>query len=484
MALREQLARWAADRMAFRKEAVLLEDGRPFGAVMEPWQAEDFAALDSGQYRHVYLERPRGHSKTGDIGTEAVTELILGPPRQQLYTVAADEDQARLLYEDVIGKFQRSPVLRGSVKSTAKELIVKATGSRLKVLASDAPTAYGLRPDWIAVDELAEWRRRELWDSLWSATGKRPRCRVLVISSAGWDQTSIAWEVRKIAETEHDWLFSSRGQCASWISPAWLAQQQRTLPAHVFARLHLNQWIEGVGAFLTAAEVDAIFTDALPAGGSAVIGLDLGLSKDRTVAAVVRPSGGLTVIDTLLTWQARDGGKVNLPDVEVAVEAVARRFHAPIILDPWQGVLLAQRLREKGLQVIEYAFTGEGRRRLFGSLLDLIRTGRLRSRPHEHLRRELLGLEVAETAAGWRVDHKPGRHDDHVVAVGLAAQHVAGQRRCTEPGCTLSGCQGYHLHGGGESVDEVYTEQRSERATQHIQEVIRRQGYYFPGDDR
>jgi hypothetical protein len=35
--------------MTFRQEAILLEDGAPFGNAIEPWQAEDFAALDSGQ---------------------------------------------------------------------------------------------------------------------------------------------------------------------------------------------------------------------------------------------------------------------------------------------------------------------------------------------------------------------------------------------------------------------------------------------------
>ena len=84
---------------------------------------------------------------------------------------------------------------------------------------------------------------------------------MLVISTAGWDRTSIAWEVRTIAETEPDWYFSARGQCASWISPAWLAQQRRSLPAHVYERLHESRWVEGVGAYLTAAEVDRIFTD-------------------------------------------------------------------------------------------------------------------------------------------------------------------------------------------------------------------------------
>jgi hypothetical protein len=68
--IRAALARWRADRMSFRREAIVLEDGRRFGDVIEAWQAEDFAALDAPAHRHAYLERPRGHSKTGDAGTE------------------------------------------------------------------------------------------------------------------------------------------------------------------------------------------------------------------------------------------------------------------------------------------------------------------------------------------------------------------------------------------------------------------------------
>ena len=258
--LLDKLKRWKKDRMAFRKEVIILEDGKPFGESIEPWQEEDFAELDKKETQHAYFERPRGHSKTGDLGTEAVTELVLGPPNQRLYCCAADEDQAKLLFQDVKEKFARSPLLRNSLKITAKELTMKATGSKLRVLAADAPSAYGLRPDLIMVDELAEWTKRGLWDSLWSATGKRPNCRMLVISSAGWDKTSICWEVREIAENEADWYLKPRGQCASWIKKSWLEQQRRTLPAHVFARLHESRWVDGVGAFLTSEEVDLIFS--------------------------------------------------------------------------------------------------------------------------------------------------------------------------------------------------------------------------------
>lgn len=416
------------DRMRFRREMVTLEDGRPWGSVAEQWQIDDFGALDSGQYRHAYIERPRGHAKTFDLGSEAVTELVLGHPGQQLFCCAADEDQAKLLFEDVRDKFLRSSLLRGSVKITTREIIVTATRSRLRVLSSDAPTAYGLRPDWIAVDELAEWRRRELWDSLWSATGKRPTCRMLVISTAGWDHTSIAWEVRQNAEREADWYFAARGPCASWIRPEWIEQQRRTLPAHVFARLHESRWVEGAGAFLSESEVAVVFSEELPAnGGTVAVGCDLGVSRDAAVIAQVRadPSGSV-VVDRLLVHTPRRAEKVDLMDVEDDLATLASAAHATVVVDPWNATLLGQRLRQRGIRVEEYVFTRESRGKLFATLLDLVRNGRLRCRPHDRLRHELLGLEVTEAASGWRVDHRRSGSDDATVAVALGAQRVAG----------------------------------------------------------
>jgi hypothetical protein len=215
-----------------------------------------------------------------------------------------------------------------------------------------------------------------------------------------------------------------------------LEQQRRTLPAHVFARLHENKWIEGVGAYLAASEVDGVFTPDLPAGsGVMAIGLDLGITHDRSVLAAVRRDHqtGIVVVEDLETWRPSGGLPVDLREVEDAVTMVARRFGAPVVIDPWQAVLLGQRLQARGVRVTEFPFTGENRRKLFSALLDLVRRGQLRCRPHEDLRRELLSLEVQETATGWRVDHRTGRHDDYVIAVGLAAQAVTGEAAVRRP---------------------------------------------------
>jgi len=381
--------------------------------------------LDLGKYRHAYLGRPRGHSKTGDAGTEAVTELMLGDPGRELYCAAADEEQARTLLRDVVGKFRRNPLLGASVDITRNEITVRATGSRLRVLAADAPTAYGLRPNWIVCDELAWWKKRDLWDALWSASVKNPKCRVIVITTAGWDFTSIVREVWEMARREENWYFSDRGPCAPpWIAAEDLEQQRRTLPGHVFARLHENRWVAGVGAYLTKDEVDGVFVDAIPAqAGPVAIGVDLGLSRDRSVIAVCRGAEGAVWVERLFTYlPGPREEKVDLASVELAVRQAAVSYGGRVILDPWQAVFMEQRLAAKGIRAESFVFTPENRRKLFGTLLDLIRSGRLRCREHGELRKELLGLNVAETPGGWKVEHKGGAHDDHVVAVALAAQ--------------------------------------------------------------
>jgi hypothetical protein len=157
------------------------------------------------------------------------------------------------------------------------------------------------------------------------------------------------------------------------------------------------------------------------------LGLDLGLTRDAAVLAHMgRLANGLVVVLDLITYTPRPGLRVDLRVVEAEVAQRAQALGVPVVLDPWQGVLMAQQLRAGRVEVIEHAFTAGSRQKLFGTLLELVRTGRLRARPHEALRRELLGLEVQETGAGWRVDHQVGKHDDHVVAVALGASAVAG----------------------------------------------------------
>jgi hypothetical protein len=84
-----------------------------------------------------------------------------------------------------------------------------------------------------------------------------------------------------------------------------------------------------------------------------VIGLDLGLKHDRTVLAVCHgehvPGPTLSlpriVLDRLHLLTGTLSRPVQLADVEAVAHRAATDYRAPIRLDPWQAIGLAQRLR-------------------------------------------------------------------------------------------------------------------------------------------
>jgi hypothetical protein len=127
----------------------------------------------------------------------------------------------------------------------------------------------------------------------------------------------------------------------------------------------------------------------------------------------------------VLAYGAAEGdaeNRVRLSEVEYQVENLANQFRvAKICLDPYQGLLLAERLRRRGFEVQEYTFTSASRQRLFDVLLTLVRQRRLTSVPHPVFREELEGLNWVERGGSLRPDHESGGHDDSVVAVALAA---------------------------------------------------------------
>ncbi len=417
--------------------ATPMPDGRPFSEVAEPWQVEDYEGMIA--HLNSCLIRPRGHDKTAGLARFVRAVFILSERRENIFCVAADDEQAGILFADVRQMCEQDPATADLVRTTGRTLELKdPPRSTLRVMAHSPSTIMGIRPTFIVGDEPAEWRGRAMWDALYSATGKVKGCRVAVISVPPVSRVSVLAEIMDLAssDTSGRWHYSHRSQCAGWVDAAWLEDQRRTLPAHVYKRLHEAVQTEGAGAWLSEDEIRDVFAPMPDAqAGLVAVGLDLGVSRDRSFLAVVRldEATGLFCVLHLVGWVPRPGERVNLEEVEAA----ARKYQATVYLDPWQGVLLGQRLGARGVDAREFTFSGEGRRKLFGTLLDVIRRRRLRSHPHAELKQELLALEVRESLSGYRVDHKSSGHDDATVAVGLALQGLP------------------HEEGSGEYVVEV-----------------------------
>lgn len=484
---------------AFRSRLLIDTDQgpQPLASVLDPWQREDFERLDRGWqrvagepvegYLRAWFERPRGHSKTGDIATMVCWALVASRRRLTGYCAAGDGDQAALLHDAVDKLCALNPNLRKLLDVQATQVINRQTGSRMEILTSDAPTSYGLLADFIVCDEISVWKKRDLWDSLFSSAAKRANCLLVVIGNAGYGDT-WQWQLRESIRVDPLWLFSRlEGPRASWISPERLAEQRRLLPEIAYRRLWGNEWTSGTGDALADDLIEAAITlpgpifAAVP-GWQYVAGVDLGISRDASAITVVGRDAGrmveqprrerpvrplwMRVADELdlrdaetgeryvqpeddeptATWipgtgkvrltntrvfQPRGAQKVELSAVEAALVELHRIFRlAAVAVDPWQAQLLIERLQRAGIPAYPVPFVSENLRAMAQATLDAFNERQIEMYRDAELIADLKSLRVKETGNSFRLFSVRGEggtaHSD--VAQALSLGLVAAKR--------------------------------------------------------
>ena len=419
-----------------------LEDGRPWGTAATPLQLADATAvLDLEGPRRHWLGRSKGYSKTSDVAGLALAVLLTqAPAGAEAYGAAGDRDQAALLLRSIRGYVDRTPGLAGKVLVESRRVSVPDRGTDLIVLPADSAGSHGLRPFWLVIDELANWvdddQHRDFLDSLLAGLPKVARSRAVIMTTAG-SPSHFSWPLYRTAGSDPAWRLSDVRGPAPWMSPAEVDGERRRLsnrPA-VFERLFGNVWSGAVGQLVTPELVAAAAVLDGPQpwtpGRFYFGGIDLGLTHDRTAVAVVhaeRVDGSMVrrfVLDRMEVRSGSKGHEVDLMAVENMVAALSREYRSPMFrLDPWQGELLAQRLRVRGVRVEKRAYSLKLFDQVATALYGLLREGLLcLPRDDLDLLEEFRQVRMRETSTPgrFRVDTDSGRrHDDMVMAVGYA----------------------------------------------------------------
>jgi hypothetical protein len=406
-----------------------LEDGREWGDAATRVQLDDARAVLAGEPPYNYLTRARGYSKTADLAGCVVAMLLTLPAGSRCYWLAADQDQGKLALDSIAGYVQRTEILQGSIEIQASRVVAPTTDNRLDVLAADAPSSWGLRPAFVAVDEFAQWpmttNAQRLWEAVSSAATKVPGCRMAVITTAGSPHHPAA-EVLDHARGSELWRVSETAGPPPWMNPERLVEQRARLPEGIYAQLFENVWTEAEGAFLSPAALDECFALAGPQppdphkNPTYVAGLDLGHVNDRTALAVAHRDGPNVILDYMSTWAGSRRQPVNFDDVENAIVSLHDDYRMSLHADPWQGLHLLQHLRDRGVRAKEFQFTPSSKQRLASTLLQSVNDRQLKLYPVDGLREELLGLRVKQTSTGWTFDHDARGHDDRATALALA----------------------------------------------------------------
>ncbi|MFP5450377.1 MAG: terminase large subunit domain-containing protein [Thermoleophilia bacterium] len=276
---------------------LVLEDGRRWGEAADKRQWADARALLTPGSRTPYsfMTRARGWSKTTDVaGATIAAMLVQAPAGADLYAAASDRDQSALMRRAIEGFVARTPALLGRLQVDRWQVTATGSGAQLTMLAADASGAYGLRPRWLVVDELAAWpdteAARELWLALTSAMGKVKGSRLAVITSAG-SPGHWSFEQLKHARGADLWRVSEIDGPPPWASEDRLAEQRARLLPSQYERLFENRWTEGEDSLVTAADLDAALRlyewPLAPVKGRRYFaGVDLSQTRDRTVVAL------------------------------------------------------------------------------------------------------------------------------------------------------------------------------------------------------
>lgn len=183
--------------------------GKPF--VLQPWQQSFIGNLfgwkrvDSQgrivrRYRETFLYVPRKNGKTPLAAGICLYCLFCDDePGAQVYSAAADKDQAALLYRHAKGMVEQEPELQGRAQIyTALKSIVRRDdpASAYRVLSADANTKHGGNSHCVLIDELHAQPNRELVDVLQTSMASLGRRQPLLIhiTTADYQRPSICNE--------------------------------------------------------------------------------------------------------------------------------------------------------------------------------------------------------------------------------------------------------------------------------------------------
>jgi hypothetical protein len=418
-----------------------LPDGRLWVDAAFPFQIEDARAVladDGPPYN--FLTRSRGSSKTGDLAAVALAMLLAAEDAARLVWCASDTGQGQLAI-DAIDAYLRDGGLAGSAEVQSRRVTAPASGARLDVLPADEPGAWGLTPDAVFVDELANWSDtpapRRMWEAISSAAAKRDDCRLVVLTTAG-SPDHFAAKVLEHAKGSSLWRVHEVPGPAPWAEPERVAEQRARLPQAVYEQLFENRWVAAEGSFLDPAVVEAAFTLDGPTLDRAPnaryrAGLDLGAVSDASVLAIGHRQGEAVHLDRMQVWQGSRRNPVNFGEVETTAVEAHRHYGFSMLADPWQALSTIRRLRERGVRVEEFTFSQGSKQKLAASLLHALNSGGLKLYDAQGLKDELLGLRLKQSASGaWSFDHRSGGHDDRAAALALmlvgALEHGPEQR--------------------------------------------------------
>ena len=299
-----------------------------------PWQEHDvirplFGTIKENGYRQyttVYIEIGKKNGKS-ELGAciALILEFLDKEPGAEVYSAAADRDQASIVFNVAAQMIRNNPSLSRACKIIeSTKRIIRNAGGVYRVLSSEAFSKHGYNISGCIFDELHTQPNRDLYDVLTKGAGDaRRQPLTFILTTAGYDRNSICYEVHEYAlkvkngeiidptflpviyaaDPEADWTDEkvwagcnpSLGKIIDIEKVRNQCREAQETPANenTFKRLRLNIWTEAQTRWITSEKwkrcnVDPIDPEKLK-GRVCYGGLDLSSILDITAWTLCFP---------------------------------------------------------------------------------------------------------------------------------------------------------------------------------------------------
>jgi hypothetical protein len=388
---------------------------------------EELSAIEREEIKSVALVMPRRSGKSSAAAAVSFWHAMTTPHAEVVLVAATggsiEEIFRQKLVTSLLGdRFTKAGI---AAEPTKTKIYFPSLNSSILCIAPSEANTVGKTVTLLVCDEcrlISEETVRLLEPSTF-ATGKR-----IFIGTAGRPRTW--WEdcFKDPSPSHHSRIFTSvedagnpaldlRAEAASARARAERGGNYQLMLYRRDFESVFTELAEG-SPLVNPGDVERASRESVPAYDpqldTVILAGDLSVTTDLTsLVAVARrdseepsPSGGgpLRVLEIVIFDPAASGGRVDLSSVEAKILTMARLYNPEqILLDQYQGILLAQNLAGKGLTVNALPITAQRNQAIFSSLAEALQVGRLSWARHERLERELLGLSIQETSAGFRV---------------------------------------------------------------------------------
>jgi phage terminase large subunit-like protein len=166
--------------------------GRPF--VLDDWQADDIVrplfgwkcADGTRRYRRCYVWVARKNGKSELAAGIALLMLMAdGEYGGEVYTIASNENQARIVFDRGTAMVQRSVALGEHLECFKTAIYCPQLNASIKPMAGVPKGTHGLSTSGLIGDEIHEWDSGDLYQFLHDAESARRQPLEFLISTAG-----------------------------------------------------------------------------------------------------------------------------------------------------------------------------------------------------------------------------------------------------------------------------------------------------------